>query len=255
LQKITIILCMVVYISGGCSVFNQSKKTDTGLYEKDGIKNILEDVEFNNITTNSFFIQKAEVIISEGEEKHTIITSVKYNKPDKYLFSIKAITGIEIARIYMSKDTILINDRINRMLLFGDPEDAEKKFGISILFLKMIFGDLFIDNIESDNGINCKNGKADINTIYKGKKIFIVIDCKRNKTIYASIVGNSQSDKIEMWYKGFVHAGNKYITERIDIEDAKGERKIRIMIKRIEIPWSGNLEFIPGKEYEVKGIL
>ena len=40
------------------------------------------------------------------------MATIKYELPDKYLISIRSKAGIEAARIFITKDTVLINDRI-----------------------------------------------------------------------------------------------------------------------------------------------
>ena len=89
-------------------------------YTKPGSSNVFESTKNQNITNNGFFIQKAEIEIVTGEGKEKYLASIKFEKPDKYLISVKSRTGIEGARIYISNDSILVNDRINKKLYSGN---------------------------------------------------------------------------------------------------------------------------------------
>ena len=67
---------------------------------------------------------------------------LKFEYPDKYLISIKSRTGIEGARIYISEDTILFNDRINKKMYYGSSLYLKRKYGLTTNFLPLIFGDI-----------------------------------------------------------------------------------------------------------------
>ena len=67
----------------------------------------LNPSEDQNITNTDFYIQKAEIEFTNKDNRQKFLCSIKYQRPDKYLISIKSRTGIEGARIYVSEDSII----------------------------------------------------------------------------------------------------------------------------------------------------
>jgi hypothetical protein len=114
LQK-TLILFILIQI-WGCTP-GLFVSDNTGAKEEDYLKNILDDIRNNNITEENFFIEKADIDLTINNSTNRYLFSVKYEKPDKFLLSIKSRTGIEGARILITKDTLLVNDRIRKRLL------------------------------------------------------------------------------------------------------------------------------------------
>ena len=110
----------------------------------------MERIENQNLTKRNFFIQKAEIEILSEEENQKLIASIKFIYPDQYLISLKSKTGIEAARIFITDDTVLINDRINRKLYFGKPAQLKNKYGISPAVLPVVLGDFIKGNSKLD---------------------------------------------------------------------------------------------------------
>ena len=59
--------------------------------------------------------------------------------PDKFLISIKSHTGIEVARIFLTGDSIMINDRINKKLYYGSTSYLKNKYGLTTAVFPVIW--------------------------------------------------------------------------------------------------------------------
>lgn len=214
-------------------------------------ENTLESVKNQNITNNSFFIQKAgiELITKNGKEK--FIGNIKFEYPDKYLISIKNRTGIEGARIYISKDSILVNDRINKNLYYGNSMYLLRKYGLDQSFLPLIFGDIILDRNYEHSQEKCSGEKMNINCVVKGVMLNYSIDCKKKKSILVNQVNNFVQQGIQIKYEGFLNVGEFFVPKTIEFDDPQYNTVIRIKILKVEFPWSGNVKFIPGKGYEL----
>jgi hypothetical protein len=213
--------------------------------------NVLEGVKYQNITNNNFFIQKAEieVVTENGKEKY--LANIKFEKPDKYLISLRSKTGIEGARIYMSKDTILVNDRINKKMYFGTSYYLKKKYGFTQSFLPLIFGDIIL-NISCETGQEkCLDDKMYVKCIEEGIKLNYEIDCKRRKPISVIQMNNFGMDGIKITYGGFYNIENGFIPKIVEFKDSQYSTTIKIKIIKFEMPWNGSVKFIPGKGYEL----
>ncbi|MCX6253758.1 MAG: DUF4292 domain-containing protein [Bacteroidia bacterium] len=254
MQKIILIL-FVVILSTGCSVIRNGSKKNYKSGSEILPEKLFESIRKQNITLDNFFIQKAEIDIVTKNGKEKLLGSIKFRKPDKYLISIKSKIGIETARIFISNDTILVNDRINRKQYFGSTQYLEIKYGINDSVLPLIFGD-YVAEILSDKIVEkCPNGKLDVDCIVGGIRIKYLIDCKRGKSILTIAEKGSNDNKIEFNYGSFIKTGDALIPRKIEIKDLQSMTTIEIRIKKIETPWDGNIEFIQGNRYELMQLL
>lgn len=239
----------------GCSVIKNRKSKNDNISIEIVNENVLEYAKNQNITTNGFYIQKADIEIYTSEGREKVLGSLKFENPDKYLISIKSRSGIEAARIFISNDTILINDRINKKLYVGSPKYLKIKYGIPASVLPVVFGDVISDKYSYDGKTDCSEGKLNVSVILEGVKINYVIDCKKSKSISAVTENSLNKDRIKIEYDDFKKNGNKMIPARIDIKDSQSKTTIEIKILKIESPWNGNMDFIPGNKYEVLQLL
>jgi hypothetical protein len=241
---------LVLALSAGCSVSRKEKTKSEGIGTGSDSKVVLESIVNQNITSNSFFIEKAEFKITSNIFEQSGIASIKFRKPDEYLISLRSKTGIEAARIYLSKDSILINDRINKRFYYGTSSFLKRKYGISTSLLPVIFGDFISDKLTGNNDFNCFQGKRSIEGLVKTVRIEYVIDCALKKIIMAAPMDRISDLIIKVKYGRFIKAGSTSTPSTIEIIDDKKGTSIDIKILRINSPWEGTMEFIPGKQYE-----
>ena len=112
------LILLLIYCITGCSVVK--RETNTDFLSEENQTNSYEQIRALNITNKDFNIIKAEIDISTDNEKQKLLGSIKYKTPETYLISIRNKSGIEAARILITSDTIMINDRINKKLYYGN---------------------------------------------------------------------------------------------------------------------------------------
>ena len=181
MYKVKFILS-VVFISAGCSVFHPRERSEYNSLEKSDGNSIEQLVVKQNITSQSFFISKARIELISNDGIENFLATIRFLYPDTFLISLRSKTGIEAARIFFTSDTILINDRINRKLLFGRPGSAGRKYGITPEILPVLLGDFIGVNGNQINN-ECVKGIAVVNTTIAGSKIRYEIDCGSAKVI------------------------------------------------------------------------
>jgi hypothetical protein len=234
----------------GCSSVRKSVSINKEQTEKFIIEDLSGNVKKFNISNNDFYIQKAEIEIYNKNEKQKLLGSIKYKQSGEYLLSIRLRNGIEAARFYLSKDSILINDKLNRRLYYGSTEYLEEKYGIAISFLPFLFGDFSEENKILKMEEKCIKGQIGIESHIKERNIQLVIDCELFKIRKLQIENTDKSAGINMDFEDFIKTENEVFPGSIRIEDFMSESVIKIFIKKIEIPWDGILEFTAGKNYE-----
>lgn len=247
MQKQTFILIIVFILGSGCSVLKRAGRS--GNLGTNGSNSIIlpEQLKNQNITNAGFFITKAELEVSGIDGNEKLICSIKYVYPDTYLVSIRNRTGIEAARIFLSNDTVFVNDRINRRLYFGSNKQMIEKYGFNQSVIPLIMGDYLTEDLVSSESEGCIGGLFKKQDRYNGLLINYTIDCRILKVIAAAI---EKGNSFNLEFSRFMRLENILIPEEIKIEDLEKMTKISIRIVRIEYPWNGSIEFIPGSGYE-----
>lgn len=250
MQKIkTYILFLIIAVISGCSGLKKASKTGTA---SEGFYFSLDSLSGNNLTGENFYIQKAELSVNTDFGRQKLATTVKFNYPDKYLVSLKIWTGMEVARAYITSDTVLINDRLNRVTYYGKPERLSAKFGIPVEILPVMLGDYVSGLALNDKtGLQCMNGGSDISSVVKGSRINYYIDCDKGKIVRAEREGNAGMIMNEIKFDKFISAGNNLTPSEIEIKDIKSGEVAGLKIDKIIKPWDGSVEFIPGTNYDL----
>jgi hypothetical protein len=236
---------------GGCSISKKIENTTSEYSSKHITDNILEDVKEKNITNLNFYIEKSEIeILTErGTEKYT--GNIKFEKPDKYLISLKSRSGIEGARIYISNDSILVNDRMNRKLYYANASYLEKKYGFNISCLPLIFGDIVLEKGYEESKGKCLENRFKIDCIVKGLRLSYNIDCNKRKVISVYESNNYVQQSFRIKYDSFLSIKDFLIPKVMEFEENQHNIHIRIKIKKVEFLWNGSIKFIPGRGYEL----
>lgn len=209
-----------------------------------------ENIAKQNISNQNYFIEKAEVDVDAGGSGMSFTATIKFVMPDEYLISLRMIAGIEAARIYLNSDTVLINDRLNRILYYGDPENLGSKYGISPKLIPVIFGDFISDETGKGGYNDCQNGKVFLDTFVKGAKLVYEVDCSKTKITGLLQEGSYNNSLSELSYSDYIKSGNVLTPSFIRFLHNSSGSSVDIKISRIIIPWVGDIEFIPGNRYE-----
>lgn len=253
MYKVILILVLVLVISTGCKVRN----VDPAMYTREASvssERILRQIESRNITNGGFFIQKGRITTAGEAGRINLLFTMKYVKPAKYLISIRSITGMEAFRVYLSSDTVLINDRLNEQLLIGRPVDFERLTGIHPDLLRISLGDIMLTGNETTGENGCDGGRIELESYYKGLLINSTASCGIEKVVSVILNKGLPEGMINIEYKK--HRFDYYrIPRRIEVNDSRKDVRITIRIEKYISPWVGDVEFIPGRGYNVKRLI
>jgi hypothetical protein len=214
-------------------------------------ENSLESVIRNNLSNNSFNIQKAEINVIQDNISVRLIADIKYKKPDSMLITVKSRTGIEAGRAFITRDTLIIKDRVNKKLLVGKPEALGTKYGIEPSFIFTILGDIVVEENDRTGSMDCVKGEFRKEYKIHEKNVEYIIDCQRGKLKQTYFEGDINSGNITIGLSDIINSGKVIYPGRIEINDDLKSVGIIMEIKKIESPWSGKIGSIAGQGYKV----
>ncbi len=243
-----LITILLIFFLSACSVTKKSRHlTDSA---KNETAYSLVDLKSINLTTNDFNIRKATIELKSEKESQKILATIKFRKPYNYLISLRSRTGIEAERIFLSNDTILINDRINRKLFYGSPEYIKNKYGVSISAIPLLLGDYIFDSDTNNKNEKCINGTVDFIRFLEDRRISGQIDCSNSKIISVLLRGMSGREEIQINYNDFSINQGVIFPRNIRINDGSGNSSLTIDFSDVDINSGDDIKFIPGSGYE-----
>jgi hypothetical protein len=252
LYKVGLILALGILLTG-CTVTRPVSSIGTQANAA-SVDEIIKVTESQNITGSSFFIEKGRISTSGEGGRINLMFTMKFAQPGIFLISLKSITGIEAFRVFITTDTVLINDRINKVTLYGRPYDFEKISGLPGELLNISVGDLFVGERMKSNETGCSCNSLHINDYYRGLIINSIIDCTIGKAKSVTLTSGIPNEQINIFYSGF-RSDLYRLPRRVEVNDFRRNVKILIRIDKYTVPWTGGTEFIPGAGYKLRKLL
>jgi outer membrane lipoprotein-sorting protein len=243
----TLILIPLIFLSG-CAIKRVAsyKPYNSGDLT---MEQLVDSVFKKNISEDGYFIEKAEILVTINGKNEKFLLTVKFQKPDKFLISVRNTAGIEGARIYITKDSVFVNDRINSRLVLGKRSILERKTGIPADLQKVAFGDLLFNAEQTGNQYERIDNQIIIVKIQNNYEWKITLDPALRKVRAYEIINISNGRKGTFMFDNF-SKGNRSVPFLITFEDKERNMGARLKISRIQTPWNGEIEFIPGKGYK-----
>jgi len=245
-----VVIFFLLFIFYGCSVSKLEKRNNSNNYlEKSKLINI-ESIVKQNITNESFKIQKCEIELISGDRKEKFIASVKFQKPDSFLISLRSGTGIEAARMFITSDTVIINDRFNKIILYGSDFDLKKKYGFNVEILPLLFGDLIIDRINKINELSCIDIKK-IDASLGGFKVSYTVNCDKGKVILISAENEFNTKNLNLKFENFKSIQGYLLPMKAEITGLESFDNLIIKFNKIDRVLNEKIVFVPGKNYRL----
>jgi hypothetical protein len=207
-----------------------------------------------NITTGGFFIHKGRIKSIGEEGRINLYFTMKFSPPSKYLISIRSKTGMEAFRVYLTGDTVLINDRLNKSVLYGNTNDFERIVGLPIALLKVSLGDLFLIDPKLQPDEICIDNEVRLNEYFLGLMVKSTIDCRIDKVKSVLLTTGVPDEFVTIEYKK-ARDDNYGLPKKVEINDFRRKIKITLSLDKYSSPWVGEIEFLPGLGYTVKPLL
>ena len=248
-----LILTAILLLISSCAGTRQLNSSAENADGKDASL-VLERTLDRNLTKGGFFIHKGRISTSGESGRIGLFFTMKFIPPSKYLISIRSKTGMEAFRIYISNDTVLINDRLNKSVLYGNISDFEKIAGLPAALLKVSLGDLFALDFKLSPEEKCIDNEIKLNEYFMGLMVKSTIDCKTEKVKSVLLTTGVPDEFITIEYKK-ARDDIFRLPRKVEINDFRRKIRITLSLDKYTSPWIGEIEFIPGSGYTVKPLL
>jgi hypothetical protein len=243
-------LLLVVY---GCSGSRKISSDAGAIERKDASVTIDRTIE-RNLTNGGFFIHKGRILTSGESGRINLYFTMKFAPPSDYLISIRSKAGMEAFRVYLTSDTVLINDRLNKCVLYGNVSDFERIAGLPAALLKVSIGDLFVINPKLQPDEKCIENEVKLNEYYYNLMVKSNIDCRYDKVKSVLITTGVPDEFITIDYRK--NRDDKIgLPKKVEINDFRRKIKITLSLDKYTSPWIGDIKFIPGTGYSVKPLI
>lgn len=247
MRKVTVIF-ICCYLFAGCSVL-KGPAGKSGNVSMNPSRVTGNTLIANNITNENFSIPRVDVDVNSQGDHQKFLATVKYKAGEGYLISLRSRTGFEAARIFLGQDTLLINDRLSRTLYYGKPGNLRNITGYSGELLPLIFGDI-LTRQQSSAEIQCIDGKGQIEDDFSGYRIGYRIDCRMHKITEILHENSFNNAQTILTFDNFVEENGRIYPRTATINAKSAESSIIMVYNQIEFNWQGELEFVPGSNYE-----
>lgn len=245
MQKV-ILITVIILLAAGCSPLRKQQKS--GSFQDIGELKISR-VLSNNLSSGCFNITKGRIRYNDGKTSEEGYFNLKFSPDYKFLVSLRSRTGIEGARIYFDKDTILVNDRINHRFYIGSSEYFLLKYGIDIGLIPLIFGDLKITVPVKEN-INCKNNEYILVQEQNQNSIYYFFDCNKEKLVKVQVCNEIKENIMEIYFSEFINLNGKILPGQIKILEAQGIEIVDIRIEKADFNCAESFGIKEGSGYE-----
>ena len=262
-EKINIIIiciCLICTGLAGC----KTTRNSIGLTYERNVEGVKESLKKNKIAVNTIWIKKYNCEIIANWKRKEFYGDIKIIKGERIAITIKSGIGIETARILLTKDSVIIIDRINKEVYCGGYEKMKQYFGLIDCYKKaedlMVSNNsMVIEELEQDTGneYGIKSGeKRNEIIIYEtGKKrrvkrFTIGMD---NNSVVEYMEKNGEIEMMKVNYLSWNNVENLKFPKEFQIEISKGSEKTIGIIKyeRVEIDKQINTKFNIPDGYKV----
>ncbi len=213
-------------------------------------ESFFEELRKANLSSGGFYISRADLDVSSAALDIKLIATVKFRFPDSLFVALRTRTGIEAGRLLLTGDTVLINDRINRQVLYGDPEDLERKYNVSSGAIYAVLGDFIGNPLAPVTTVRCTDGVFYCETIAGGQIIKYEIDCRTMKPGKAFVSDKRSGQQVQAVFTDFAKYKDKTVPATLTIMLGNGKGNVLAEIRNIDTEWDGNIGFVASRNYK-----
>lgn len=214
---------IIIYFSIlNLTLFSCGKKDEKEKIKPEKVKKIVQVLKNNEIEYNTVFIKKLSIDFNDQNKHLKAKGYIKSIKDSMITISIVPFLGIEMARIYLRKDSIFVLNRLEKTTYVNSYKYFNDiyKMNISlndiqklILNSFKLFDELYNSKYTGKTSINNGNHVIEINDVFNYK---LIISGETNKLKSTSIIDEKNNVQFIINYLGYKPIRLKEVPTKIE---------------------------------------
>lgn len=191
------------------------------------------------------FSGKARAKLNINGDSNDVTLNIRIKSDQKIWVSITAIAGIEVARVLITPDSILLINRLQNIYL-KKPFSYVNKFAGSQANYKtlesLMIGNAIPELVNENSDLHMENGVTVLSGTFSDFvfRMMLGADLKPNQT---SLDNQSASQSLQIANSAFIQAGNKVIPSEIDLSSMVKDKKILVNLHYVKYDFDQPLDF------------
>jgi len=196
-------------------------------------------------TTFNTFSGKAHAKLNINGDSNDVTLNIRIKSDQKIWVSITAIAGIEVARVLITPDSVLLINRLQDVYI-KKPFSYINKFAGSQANYKtlesLMIGNAIPELVSENSDLGVENGATVLSGNFSDFVFKTVLgpDLKPNQT---SLNNQGASQTLQVSNSAFIQAGNKVIPSQIDLSSMVKDKKILVNLHYVKNDFDQPLDF------------
>lgn len=254
-NKYLVLILFVLCLGISCETSQRVSRQNIPISNIDSVINYVN----NNFNTIHTLNGRYSIDASTNRDEYSIVANVRYVKDSAIWASVFIISGVELARILITPDSIKLIDRIRESFFVEKTENLNSFLPLPLRFYSIT--DLLIPSLQV--ALNSKGSAKNIskNHTWISDNVFEMrlvapegltkIGTVKDDGIFSGIRYVGSGFEIDMLYKNYKKAGNNYIPTKTMVRlRGKNKMKAQINCNKFEINIPVSMPFKIPRGYQ-----
>lgn len=273
-NKVQLLFVAMIIFLASCKTTEKLSKGSVSNITDARLRNQLID---NELEYKKLYLKKVQFNFNDGSQKKSFKGSFVIEKDSQIVVSIFPLMGIELVRVRLTPDDVIIIDKHNKVVTTTNYEYFNRRYGLSLNYYaiqSILTNSVFLYPVEVDNYEGLKKYKHYVEKdhysfkalkdnrfdriVGRGKddviqhEMFIYPDVFRIFKMNIKDLVKNQSIKID--YSNFIYFGSTLFPEQINFVATQEENtfEVGLKINYLEINDGGSLYFKIPSAYKTK---
>lgn len=249
-RKLILFSSIVLILAQGCSTSRRVGGTKDFIIDGGKVKDLPGIAVKRNVSGKDLIISRARIHYSTDEFSTSVSAFIKYNAKGDLLVSLRSVASIEVARAYISNDSIKLYDRLNDELYIQSVNYMKSLYGIGKEDIVLLWGDLprGLAGLITERK---KKGQLSYNINKNETEYYIEFDdvyLKTKKVLLRNINGINTEIDFDNYIsdQGLIYPGNA------EININNGQILIKVKYSGVKREKIKSMKFSPGKNTTVR---
>ena len=245
LNKLLVVCCLLAMVS--CKARKHvlvARKVDSVVKPVDNKTIKLAAIRAQQLNFNTF-AAKAKTNLDINGNSNDVTLNIRISRDKKIWVSITAILGVEVARVIITPDSILLINRLEGVYL-------KRPFSYVYAYASKQVNYKTLESLLVGNAIpELLNEKTDITSIIGSTTlsgdledlVYKLIIGADNKVTQTNLDNQSQGQSLQVANNTFIQANNRILPSQINIASVVKDKKIHVNLHYTKVDFDQQLEY------------